>query len=320
MVYYPDYEQFIRFGMKTIVATFMLLFFGGLLNPSDAWAWGMGVHLQVGSWVLDNLHQLPAHLQVLLAAHQQDYLYGCISADITLGKKHTHYLKHCHSWRMGKKVLQAAQTDGQQACALGYLSHLAADCIAHSYFVPYKLMQTYNSGLLKHAYWEVRFEAHVEPRIWPLARVVARKNFPENDAMMRSVLSDTIFSFGTNKRIFNSLLLLSRLQQWQKMLRSLSETSKWVISSEDRDECLGLAGDATMSLLNDLEASPYLQADPTGERALAAAGMIRKNLHLLWLDGKINEAEAEQILLGLKIRLHDGIRQPDDLLELLSAA
>lgn len=306
--------------MKTLFSTLILFFFYCLAVPTEAWAWGLGVHLQVGSWVLDNLHQLPGQLQTLLAAYQHDYLYGCISADITLGKKHTHYRKHCHSWRMGKKVLQAARTDAQKACAWGYLSHLAADCIAHSYFVPYKLMRTYNTVLLKHAYWEMRFEAHVEPQIWPLARIVARKNFSDNDAMMRSVLSDTIFSFGTNKRIFNSLLLLSRLQQWQKMLRSLSETSKWTISSTDQEEYLGLVRDATMSILNDLESSPYLHADPTGERALAAAGMIRKNLHLLWLDGKINEQDAEQILLGLKTRLYDGIRQPDDLLELLSAA
>lgn len=306
--------------MKIIFATFLLFLAHCLLTPADAWAWGIGVHLQNGSWILDNLHQLPGQVQALLAAYRHDYLYGCISADITLGKKHTHYIKHCHSWRMGRKVLQAAGTDAQRACALGYLSHLAADCIAHSYFVPFKLMQTYNTVLLKHAYWEMRFEAHVEPQIWPLARIVARKNFSANDAMMRGVLSDTIFSFGTNKRIFNSLLLLSRLQQWQKVLRSLSETSKWVISDADKEEYLGLANQAALSILKDQDTSPFLQADPTGERALTAAGSIRKNLHLLWLDGKINEQDAEQILLGLKTRLHDGICKPDDLLELLSAA
>lgn len=306
--------------MKTFLIPAVLALICFVLFPSDVWAWGIGVHLQVGSWLLDNLHQISEPLRNLLAAYRHDYLYGCISADITLGKKHTHYLKHCHSWRVGKKVLAAAQTDAQRACAWGYLSHLAADSIAHSYFVPYKLMLTYNTVMLKHTYWEMRFEACVDPQIWPLARSIGRRDFSANDAMLRKVLSDTIFSFGTNKRIFNSMLLLSRLQQWQKMLRSLSETSKWSISEAEKLEFLGLAQQAVLSILRDTEDSSFLQADPTGERALAAARMIRKNLHLLWLDGKINETDADQIIKGLKGKLLNGVLFPDDLLELLSAA
>jgi hypothetical protein len=291
-----------------------------LLSPADACAWGIGVHLQTGAWLLDNLAYLPEALRLLLAAHPDDYLYGCISADITLGKKYTHYLRHCHSWRMGLKILNQAQSDGQKACAYGYLSHLAADTVAHSYFVPYKLIRTYNTVMLKHAYWEMRFEAHVAPEIWPLARSIGRQRFPENDRLLRSILADTIFSFGTNKRLFNSLLLLNRLQQYQKVLRSLAQTSKWAISEDDRAEYLGLACDATISLLADLDNSPYRKADPTGERAIATAGMIRKNLNSLWLDGKLRERDAEEMLAVIRQRLRDGICYPDDLLSLLSAA
>lgn len=290
-----------------------------LLLPSEAMAWGIGVHLQTGSWILDNLTRLPEQLRTLLALYPNDYLYGCISADITLGKKYTHYLRHCHSWGMGLKILSQAATESQQACAYGYLSHLAADTVAHSYFVPYKLMRTYNTILLKHAYWEMRFEAHVRPEIWPLARSIGRKDFSENDQLMRDILADTIFSFGTNKKLFNSLLLLNRLQQYQKVLRSLANTSKWAISAADREDYLGLTNEATMSLLQDLDSSPFRNADPTGERALNAAGMIRKNLHTLWLDGKLRDEDAEQMLAMLKIRLREGICRPDELLTLLSA-
>ena len=73
--------------------------------PDTAWAWGIGVHLELGTFVLDNLALLPPALQTLLRQNSHDYLYGCISADITLGKKYTHYLRHCHSWRMGKNIL-----------------------------------------------------------------------------------------------------------------------------------------------------------------------------------------------------------------------
>jgi hypothetical protein len=290
-----------------------------LLVPGEAFAWGIGVHLQLGSHLLANLEALPPLLQTLLSAHSQDYLYGCISADITLGKKFTHYLQHCHSWRMGRKVLDAAQSAPQKACAYGYLSHLAADTIAHSYFVPFKMVRTFNTVMLKHTYWEMRSEAHVPPETWALARTIARQRFNDNDTLLRGVLSDTIFSFATNKRLFNSLLLLNRLQQWQKMLRSLDHSSKWTLNPAEQEEYLALAREAGLSILCQMEESPYWKADPTGERALNAAKMLRKNLNLLWLDGKLPVKEGEAILADLRPRFREGITHPDDLLDLLSA-
>lgn len=284
--------------------------------PAEAWAWGVGIHLQVGSWLLQQLPQLPSHLQTLFATYPHDYLYGCISADITLGKKYTHYLRHCHSWRMGQQILATATDDARRACAYGYLSHLAADTVAHGYYVPYKLMRSYNTVLLQHAYWEMRFEAHVDQHSWNLARALGSFDFSDNDRMFRAVLDDTIFSFATNKRLFNSLLLLNRLKRWQRTLAALGKTSRWQLLENDRQEYFDLACTATLSLLMDPEGSPWLAADPTGERALAAAGKIRRNLHLLWLDGKLSDADAERLLLQMKKTLRDGILHQDRLLKL----
>jgi hypothetical protein len=46
--------------------------------------------------------------------------------------------------------------------------------------------------------------------------------------------------------------------------------------------------------------------------------MIRKNLNLLWLDGKLPAAEAETILLDLRSRFREGLTRPEELLALLS--
>lgn len=288
-----------------------------IVLPTDAMAWGIGVHLQIGSQLLDQAALLPAGLQSILTNHPYDFLYGCISADITLGKKYTHHLRNCHSWRMGKKIVDAADSDRQRACAYGYMAHLAADTVAHSYFVPFKMIRTFNKVMLKHTYWEVRVEACVDEKAWLLAREIAQKNFTVNDAMMRQVLSNTLFSFGTNKRIFNSLLLLNRLQQWQKMIRSMSTTSRWGLPEENLNEYLALAHDAAFSVLADPE-SPYLQADPTGARSLNAARILRKNLKLLWQSGKLTETEIENYLVELRPRFRQGITQQEHLLELLS--
>ena len=298
------------FSITTILILIIVL-------PTEAHAWGIGVHLQIGSQILDQAALLPAGLQSILTSHPFDFLYGCISADITLGKKYTHHLRNCHSWRMGKKILDAADSDRQRACAYGYMAHLAADTIAHSYFVPFKMIRTFNTVMLKHTYWELRVEACVDEKTWLLARQIAQKDFNVNDTMMRQVLSNTLFSFGTNKRIFNSLLLLNRLQQWQKTIRSLSTNSKWTLPEENLHEYLTLAHEAVFSVLSDPE-SPYLQADPTGARSLNAARVLRKNLKLLWQSGKLSETEIENYLVELRPRFRQGILRQKQIMELLS--
>ncbi len=289
-----------------------------LLTPHDALAWGAGIHLQLGSAVLNNLQALEPAVAAVIGEFPHDFLYGCIAADITIGKKFTHYLLHCHRWRIGMKVLENAGPAPQQACAYGYLSHLAADTIAHNYFVPYKVMRSFSSLTLKHAYWEMRFETYVDKEIWETGRKVSLENYRANDALLRKVLSDTIFSFGTNKRIFNSILLVSRLDKWQQVLQTLSESSRYVLDESDRDEYMSLAQEAVFDFLNNGKNSRFYHADPTGERALQAAEMVRKNLRLLYRSGKMTREQAMEQLDHLKGKLHGAICAPERLMEILS--
>jgi hypothetical protein len=290
-----------------------------ILMPHEALAWGPGIHLQLGSAVLNNLQLLKPSLAAIIAEFPNDFLYGCIAADITVGKKFTHYLLHCHRWRVGLKVLENAATPAHRACAYGYLTHLAADTVAHNYFVPYKIMLSFSTLTMKHAYWEMRFESYVDKDIWETGKQVSRENYHANDALLRRVLSDTIFSFGTNKRIFNSILLVSRLEKWQQMLKTFHDSSRYILEENDRDEYMSLALEAVFDALNGMEKSRYFQADPTGERALLSAEMVRKNLRLLYRSGKIDKAQAMGQLLELKGNLRNAICEPEQLAHILSA-
>jgi len=282
-----------------------------ILIPDQALAWGGGMHLQLGMSVLDNLSTLSPDLAALLAANPRDFLYGCISADITLGKKFTHTMLNCHRWRIGQKVLQAAHTDSERACAYGYLCHLAADIIAHNYFVPYKIMRSFASVTMKHAYWEMRFETFVDKEIWAAAHDVSRTDQRANDALMRRVLTNTIFSFGTNKRIFNSIMLVSRLEKWQKVMQTLSNKSRYVLADSDRDEYLKLTEEAVFGFLQHPQDSELLLADPTGERALAMAEAVRKNLRLLYKNGRLTKAEGLEQVERLREILRLALQKPE---------
>lgn len=113
------------------------------------------------------------------------------------------------------------------------------------------------------------------------------------------------------------MLLISRIQRWQKLLQTVDRHSSWVVGEEERKEYLELAFQAVVSILSD-EDSPYLQADPTGERAINSAKQIRTNLNALWLDGKLPRSHSDQLIQELKLEFRQAITDPKRLLKLLA--
>ncbi len=290
-----------------------------LFFPNQAFAWGAGIHLGLGLRLLAAPEALSASLQVLLASYPFDFLYGCIAADITLGKKHTHHLKHCHNWSIGHKLLNLSKKEGPaaEACAYGYLAHLAADTIAHNYYVPYKLAMTFNTSILNHAYWEIRADIGVRDETWKTAQQLAQHDNRKHDRLLNKVLAPTIFSFRTNKQIFNSMMLITRLQQWHKLIETIAKRSKWKFEPGEHIEYMAMGLDAINGILGDKN-SPYWNADPTGDRALTAADMIRKNMNHLWLEGKLHPEDSALILKELRNRFKLGITNQDELLPLFT--
>ncbi|MDD2735072.1 MAG: zinc dependent phospholipase C family protein [Desulfuromonadaceae bacterium] len=290
---------------------FLLIAIAAILIPTDVFAWGGGIHLQLGAQVLANPGLLPGDMAALLALHPKDFLYGCIAPDITLGKKYTHSLLHCHRWGIGRTLLKEAENDHQKACAYGYLCHLAADTVAHNYYVPYKIIRSFPAITMKHTYWEMRFEAFVEKDIWELARVVCRADRRANDVLLRNVLTTTIFSFGTNRKIFNSIMVLSRMERLQKLVQALSSKSRYQLSESDRDEYMQMAREAMVDFLNNSEGSKFLDVDPTGEKALAAADILRKNLRLRYKSGIMSKSEGFEQVEAVRSILRNSLHKPE---------
>jgi hypothetical protein len=297
----------------------VLLFCCCLLLPDQALAWGGGTHLTIGLEVLQRLQQLPPNLAALLANASDDFLYGCMAADIIVGKKYTHYLLNCHRWRVGSRLLQAASSDSQRACAWGYLCHLAADVVAHNYFVPYKPIRSFATIALRHTYWEMRYEAFVEPSTWQRARTVCQNGRSLDDSLLRRVMAPTLFSFGNSKRIFDSILLLSRLERWQMLMRTLSQRSDHLLSEQDHQEYFAITMETVMDLLQHGEDSFCWLADPTGETALGAAQELRRHLRFLYKAGHVSKAGGIERAEFLKPTLRRAMHQPE-LLEILRSA
>lgn len=264
--------------------------------PDTVYAWGPAAHLEFGRDILNNIKFLPASLQELLLTFPYDYLYGNISADIVVGKNLTETLKHCHNWSIGLKVLKSARTDPQKAFAYGYISHLAADTIAHNYYIPEKFLQSFHSRILKHTYWEMRFDTLVDKSVWKLPAKMSKEVHRDNDKLLKNILEDTPLSFRTNKTIFSSIILIHRINQWQNMLEMLSLSSRWVLSIEERKQYYNRSLAAIKDFLVNGSKAKCFRDDPTGRARLDTAKRLRSHLKTLKRSGKDWEDAMEKAL------------------------
>ncbi len=288
--------------------------------PEAAFAWGPATHLELGGRVLEHLGVLPAALQTLLRSHPLDFLYGTIAADIVVAKRFTHYLRHCHRWTVGLEVLGKASRPPQEAFAWGYLSHLAADVVAHNYFVPYKTMLSFTTRAMNHAYWEVRFDTHAPDDIWHIPYRISREMHQNNDEILKSVLSRTLLSFQTNKVLFNSVVLMGRFRRWHDIIRQSLSQSRLVLDPERVRRYKALSLDATLAFLVDRENSWCFRADPTGSQALKAASVIRSHLRRLYGKGRLSAETFREVLERYQPHLEASIYAEPSSHELVEAA
>ncbi len=288
--------------------------------PQVAWAWGPATHLELGARVLSQLGLLPLPLQTLLGAHPLDFLYGTIAADIVVAKRLTHYLRHCHRWTFGLEVLGLAASPSQRAFAWGYLSHLAADVVAHNYFVPYKTILSFNTRALNHAYWEVRFDTHAPDDVWSIPQRIGKKQHDDNDGLLRSVLSRTLLTFQTNKVIFTSVVLMGRFRRWHEIIRQALSQSALPLDPARVARYKVLSFDAVTAFLIDREDAWCFRADPTGHQSLKAASVIRSHLRRRYRQGHLSHQAFLDVLERYRPHLEASIYAEPSSHELVEAA
>jgi Zinc dependent phospholipase C len=253
----------------------VLLAVVALAFPTPLWAWTPGTHIYLGEAVLANLGSLPALAADLLRAFPFDFLYGSIAADSSIAKKYAPVGRHCHSWHVGQEIYDLARTDALRAFGLGYLSHLAADVVAHNFFVPRQLVLTSGTMGLGHSYWESRFELPLGDRFARTAKEVILLDHTPADAHLDRIIAPTIFSVRTNRRLFRGMVHLTESQGWQRAFQAAERRSRWDLPVDDVEQHLALSFDFIMSLLSDPESEPR-RFDPSGEQPLRSAKRMRR--------------------------------------------
>ena len=245
--------------------------------PGTAHAWTPGTHVFLGEAVLRSLGQLPAPIADLLRAFPYDFLYGSIAADTSMAKKYVPTGRHCHSWAVGLEIHDAAPDEPMRAFALGYLAHLAADSIAHNHFVPKQLALTASTSSLGHSYWESRFETHLGSACARQARDLILLDHSRADGLLDRILSPTIFSTQTNRRIFRGMVHVADSEGWQRIFGLMTENSRWDLANAEVERYLDHTYDHIIDFLVRFDRSSSYQLDPSGDAALRNAKRVRRD-------------------------------------------
>lgn len=246
-----------------VIFAFLLLF----LLPGEALAWGPGVHLAIGNHVLAHPHLLAPTLAALLAAHPEHFLYGCLSADICIGKGCKYTPTHSHNWDTGRALLRQAQDAPGRAHAYGYLSHLAADVIAHNFLVPNVLGFSAGRGKMAHSYVEMLADLQVE---WPRKQAsgLFRTPRPEADRCLRRATGQKRLSFRVKKGIFDHGLRLVERRSYSRSLRMFRGLLPFARKEALITLAVTYARDLVMDLLQNPLRSVVLECDPIGSSNL----------------------------------------------------
>lgn len=189
--------------------TVLFFLLGFLFLPASAFAWGPLTHAYLASEIYSYAPLIPAGIMTLLRKYRQDFLYGNLMADMILGKKYLPDNKSTHSWDVGLKLIKQAKKGPEKAFAYGYLSHLAADTVAHNTLTDDK----WDGG---HVWLEMKADSLINKTYWLQSVTIGKTVQRRNDRFLEGSLNSFIFSFKTNKRIYKGMVFLSVFNKQRK--------------------------------------------------------------------------------------------------------
>ncbi len=247
----------------------------------DALAWGPAMHVGLADSVWSQLGLLPAGVAAVLARHRIPFLYGSIAADVVVAKRLSRVKQFCHHWSTAFRVLDSADDERSKAFAYGYLSHLAADTVAHSKFVPRQIVVTDGPVNAGHLYWELRADAACPAAAHSLVKQVLYAEHADHHALLSRHLTGTFLPYDLNRKLFHRMNVLAVNPTVRRGISAWGRRSRWPLSSEllggYQTECV----DRILAVLTDGHRSALTKEDPNGTSALMRLSVRRKETRRL---------------------------------------
>lgn len=250
---------------------FVVYLIAQLFDPENVFAWGPGVHTAIALSSLDAASQMLPTIGRIISAYPIEYLYGSLSADFFIGKSKKKKSGAPHNWEGGFKFLGDASEDREMSYAFGFLSHLAADVIAHNYFIP-NLMSAYpGKGKMGHLFWEIKSDYTIGTVYTSIANGVLNMDHQVCDDLLQLLGGKKRNRLKTKKRVFTQTVKFS---DYLYTTRNLFFAPK-AAGGRAFNEYLGVMVDLSRRLVFDFlkhpDSSPCLHFDPIGTRNLLVA-------------------------------------------------
>ncbi|MFZ5426259.1 MAG: zinc dependent phospholipase C family protein [Thermodesulfobacteriota bacterium] len=249
---------------------FVLSFAIVLFFPGDALAWGPGVHTAAARFVLANLDLVHPASAAIIAQFPNSYLYGCLSADFFVGKGTRIRPGHSHNWDAAVRLAAAAHNPQLAAHALGYMSHLAADVVAHNCYVPGVMVRTALPAGLAHAYVEAQADSRLTGGHGLKGRITS-KSQRMLDRGIVSALDKNRAAYLLRKRMFKGSVALAGLPGWNRSLRFAQKVMPLPDERGGLDRMFDLSLRAVLDVLRRPEDSVLRGFDPIGSLNLSRA-------------------------------------------------
>ena len=131
-----------------------------------------------------------------------------------------------------------------------------------------------------HTYWESRIETHLGGHYARRAREIIQRDQSEADLHLEQIISPTLFSVRTNRRIFRGMVHLTHTKSWHRAMQAAADRSRWLLTNRDVERHLGIAYDVTVDMLAAADSggtsAQVRELDPNGAQALRAAKRLRR--------------------------------------------
>ena len=256
--------------LKTIIALAFSVA-AQLICAENALAWGPGVHTVTALSLLGNIDLILPSIAGIITSAQHEFLYGCLAADFFVGKTRKKKSGYPHNWEGGFQFLSKAGDDREAAFAYGFLSHLAADVVAHNFFVP-NLVAPYPRGKkMAHLFFEIKADYLIGPDYTKIAKDVLSGKHQRCDNLLKIIAKEKKKGLKAKKRLFKQSV---NLTDYLYTMHDFLFDGK-AIKRNSFHEYLALMVDLSCDVLKDFlkhpEASFCLSYNPIGRPDLHCA-------------------------------------------------